>query len=127
MKVIVFDGECALCNRIAQLVAKWNRNPELKITDFNSEWTARNVPELVGRSSVIFVDKNYYKQSTAVIRALDAMHHFFIPFKLLLWVPDVLRDDLYKWVARNRDKFGGQNNKEYCENPSEKFRRMYLK
>ena len=130
MKVIVFDGDCALCNRMARFVVKWNRNPELKITDFDSTWTKANVPELIGRKSVIFFDRDYYKHSTAVIRALDAMHHRMIPFKLLLWIPDVIRDDVYKWVARNRDRFGGGADgsrvAENCPMPSKKFKKMYL-
>lgn len=126
MKVIVFDGDCTLCNRLVRLVVKWNRNPNLKITSFDSEWAQANVPELVGRKSVIFVDQDYYKHSTAVIRALDAMNNHMIPFKLLLWIPDVIRDDVYKWVARNRRRFAGNASADECEMPSEKFKKMYL-
>lgn len=126
MKVIVFDGDCTLCNRLVRLVVKWNRNPNLKITSFDSEWAQANVPELVGRKSVIFVDQDYYKHSTAVIRALDAMNNHMIPFKLLLWIPDVIRHDVYKWVARNRRRFAGNASADECEMPSEKFKKMYL-
>lgn len=127
MKVLVFDGDCTLCNRLVSNLVKWNRNPDFYITDFDSEWAQANVPTLVGRSSVIFVDQDYYRNSSAVIRALDAMNHIFIPFKLLLWIPDVLRDDLYKWVARNRNKLiADQTGTQACPAPSEKFKAMYL-
>lgn len=123
MKVIVFDGDCTLCNRVVQLVVKWNRNPELKITSFDSEWAQNNVPALVGRNSMVFVDGDFYKHSGAVIRSLAAMNRLFTPVKLLLIIPDVLRDDLYKFVARNRNRVTFNS---ACPAPTDKYREMYL-
>lgn len=123
MKVIVFDGDCTLCNRLVRLIVKWNRNPNLKITSFDSEWAKMNVPSLVGQNSMVFVDGDYYKHSGAVIRALASMNHYFMPFKLLLIIPDVLRDDLYKFVARNRNKVKFSSS---CPAPTDKYREMYL-
>ena len=124
MKVLIYDGDCNMCSRLIQFVVFINKDKDLYITDFNSQWTKNNsdfVPEI---ESLVFVnDSQVSVYSEAVIELSIALHPLLKPIKLGYLIPKKLRDGLYKIIAKNRHKFFKQD---ACKLANEKFKTMYL-
>lgn len=125
MKVLIYDGECNMCSMFVRFVVRMNKNPDLFITDFNSDWTARNVRIRRDTDSMMFISGLHQQlYSDAVIDLLSEIHWLFKPARILKFIPKVLRDKIYQVTAENRHRFFKTAS---CPLPSEKFRHMYLK
>ncbi|BCC45049.1 hypothetical protein BCJMU02_0358 [Bacillus cereus] len=62
MGILIYDGECNVCSKFIMFIVKINKNPNLNITDFNSNWTKKNIELDVNIDSMIFIanNKNIY-------------------------------------------------------------------
>ncbi|HET6836627.1 MAG TPA: DCC1-like thiol-disulfide oxidoreductase family protein [Gemmatimonadales bacterium] len=108
--VLLFDGDCGLCNRIVRLVLRADRNGSLRFASLQGDF-ARGVrlrhPELTGVDSMAWVEwhgehERVLVRSEAVLRLAGYLGH---PWRLLSAgrvVPRPLRDGLYDWVAGRR-------------------------
>lgn len=124
MKVLIYDGDCNMCSRLIQFVVFINKDKNLHITDFNSQWTKENVDLNPNVDSLIFIDNNQlYFYSDAVIQLTAALHPLFKIVSIAHIVPKKLRDKLYRWIAKNRNRVFKDDK---CKMPNEKFRAMYL-
>lgn len=124
MKVLIYDGDCNMCSRLIQFVVFINKDKNLHITDFNSQWTKENVDLNPNVDSLIFIDNNQlYYYSDAVIQLTAALHPLFKIVSIAHIVPKKLRDKLYRWIAKNRNRVFKDDK---CKMPNDKFRAMYL-
>ena len=124
MKVLIFDGDCSFCNFFVRFTVRINKNPELRITDFNTDWTKENHNPDDDIDSVIYIaeDKTYI-YSDAVLHMLADANRLFKPVVLLKLIPKFIRDTVYKVIAKYRKNIPVKN---VCERPSKKFSDMYL-
>ncbi|MEY8560684.1 DUF393 domain-containing protein [Jeotgalicoccus halotolerans] len=124
MKVLIFDGDCSFCNFFVRFTVRINKNPELRITDFNTDWTKENHKPDDDIDSVIYIaeDKTYI-YSDAALHMLADTNRLFKPVVLLKLIPKFIRDTIYKVIAKYRKKIPVKN---VCERPSKKFIDMYL-
>lgn len=113
-----------MCSQFVRFVVKINKNPDLFITDFNSEWTKENVRLSKNLDSMVFMSGfNKYIYSESVLHLMSEIHWVFKPLLLFKVIPKRLRDEGYKFVARNRGRLFKSG---ACERPSDKFKSMYL-
>lgn len=124
MKVLIFDGDCSFCNFFVRFTVRINKNPELRITDFNTDWAKENHKPDDDIDSVIYIaeDKTYI-YSDAVLHMLADANRLFKPVVLLKLIPKFIRDTVYKVIAKYRKNIPVKN---VCERPSKKFSDMYL-
>lgn len=124
MSVLIYDGDCNMCSSFIRFIVKINKNPELLITDFNSNWTKNNVELDPNLDSIIFLKKEKkFIYSDAVIYLLATANIWFRPILLLKFIPTCVRNRVYKFVARNRRKVFSNKS---CSVPSRKAREMFL-
>lgn len=125
MKVLIFDGECNFCSFFVRFTVNINENPELRITDFNTEWTKENYTPDNDIDSVIYIaEGRTYIHSDAVLHMLADANRLFKPVILLKLIPKFIRDTIYKLIAKYRKNIPVKN---VCERPNQKFLDMYLK
>lgn len=106
-KLILYDGDCIICNRFIDFVIKNDKRNDFYIIDNSKETISflhkYNI-QVKDVDSIIVIDDNrvlYY--SDAVIEIIcDVKYKKFIYFK---HVPIFLRNFLYKLFAKNRKKF----------------------
>ena len=122
LQLVIFDGECNLCNRWVQFVIKKDKKKAFKFCSLQSylgkqlqdNFIRSNVPV----DSVIYVKGNkVYIRSSAALRILKDIK---LPYSLLfifISVPAFLRNWIYDWVAKNRYVLFGK--KQQCMIPSE--------
>jgi len=115
--VTLIDGDCALCSRYARLVS-WL---DIKgVVYFETQQSAvgkkvlRNAKQPVDLSTIVVVEVANgtavgYTKSTAVLRTFAALGVPWSVAGVLLFVPTVVRDGVYTFVAKHRLKVFGAN------------------
>jgi predicted DCC family thiol-disulfide oxidoreductase YuxK len=114
--IILLDGECTLCNRLALFLSKrLHRRKELTFLAIESDSGQRLIQsfpkKLRDLDTIYFLDgPKIYSRSAAVLHCLRFMRWYYAALFPLLWIiPLPLRDALYRLVAKYRYKIFGKN------------------
>ncbi len=111
--IIVFDAMCVLCSINAQLVLRYDSAKRFRLASMQNEVGAALYRECgidpSDPDSLIIVDGDHVlRDSDAVIAIysdLDWPWRFFSVFR---FVPRILRNPVYRWIARNRYRLFGK-------------------
>jgi predicted DCC family thiol-disulfide oxidoreductase YuxK len=117
--VLLFDGECGLCQRIVRILLRLDRRGRLRFAplqgrsaqeflrahglatrDFSSlvfvpDWDRRDRPEFLLRTD----------GALAALRTASTWGRLFAPFG---WLPRAWRDAAYRTIARSRHRLFGE-------------------
>jgi predicted DCC family thiol-disulfide oxidoreductase YuxK len=107
--VLIYDVDCAFCQRSVRLLARLDRRQRFRFSTRAAEY-GRGIlqahPWLHQEDSLILVTADdVYIRSDAVIRAAAALGGPWRLLKAALVVPRPLRDGAYRIVARLRRRF----------------------
>lgn len=127
--IVVFDGQCLLCNGWVQFLLRHDRSQRIRFVSIQSavgqQLLARAGLRVEGLQTLLVIDGERSWQHTAAI--LRVLHALGWPWRLA-WVgwlvPAPLRDALYRWVARNRYRFWGRS--ATCMLPAPEHRARFL-
>lgn len=132
--VVLFDGECPLCNRSVAFLARHDRDHRLRYAHLQGRFAAeRLAPDLRSAArdgSVVLLepecDDRVSLRSAAVLRALAHTRKLWRP---LAWVAASagavrLLNVLYGHVARKRDDWFGRH--DTCALPDPSFRSRFI-
>jgi predicted DCC family thiol-disulfide oxidoreductase YuxK len=117
--VLLYDGECGLCNRVVRVLLRADRSGRLNFAPLQSEpaqayLCAQGLPVRDFDSLVFVPDWNQPAPGAYQLRtggALAALHELGGAWRVLAglrFVPAPLRDLCYKLVARSRYALFGQ-------------------
>ena len=132
--IILYDGVCGLCNRLVQFILKRDRHDHFRFASLQSDWSgallrrhhldpndldtvyvvvdfAQPAERLLARSDAILF----------LLRELGGVWTFASWGKIL---PRILRDGMYKLVARNRYRVFGKYDS--CMLPDPQHRAKFL-
>jgi predicted DCC family thiol-disulfide oxidoreductase YuxK len=111
--LVLFDGDCNMCNQSVQFLLKNNPRKDLNFTSLQSV-SAGIILAISGKAfqqadTVLFLQGNVLSgKSTA---ALNISSHLGFPWQILLIfriVPLSIRDAVYGFIAKNRYKWFGK-------------------
>jgi len=113
--LVVFDGDCLLCNATVQKILNHEKTEELYFTTLNSA-LGKSILEIMQHQhmqapdSILFLkDGKIYTRSAAVKSILDYMNGFaFLKF-LLKILPLWFCDIFYRLIAKSRFFIFGKN------------------
>jgi predicted DCC family thiol-disulfide oxidoreductase YuxK len=113
LKILLFDGECNLCNSTVQFVIERDKKAKIKFTSLQSEagqkiMQQHKIPKEYIDSILYFENETVYYKSTAALklfRNLDGILSFTYVFIL---IPTFIRNIVYDFIARNRIKWFGK-------------------
>jgi predicted DCC family thiol-disulfide oxidoreductase YuxK len=109
-QIILFDGECNVCNKSVQFIIK--RDPKAIFTFASQQsTTGKKMMEQYGidsnLNSLVLVDQQtYFIKSSAALKICRKLRWPWSLFSLFLFIPTPIRDSLYHFVAKNRYRFG---------------------
>ncbi len=110
--VLFFDGECGLCNRSVRWLFRRDRRRVLKFAPLQGELAARTIgtlPSDIHEWSIVLWDETgIHYESDAALRAVAAVGGGWQLASALLLVPRVIRNGVYRFVARNRMRWFGR-------------------
>ena len=125
--VVVFDGECAFCNRWVDFLLRFDRKDIFRFTARQSEsGTAfsrlAGLPA-AGTGSIVLVEGQTIRlRSEAVLRMLALLGLPFSLTALFRIIPTGLRDTAYDFIARNRTRWFGRTQTCRVPSPTERHR-----
>ena len=127
--ILIFDGECNLCNNWVNLVIRFDKKQRFKFCTLQSQigrkligkqFSLDTFPETV----LLLENGKLYTHSTA---ALNIVQHLAFPVSLLAVfkiIPVKMRDGMYNWIARNRYKWFGK--RQSCRVPEPEIMHRFL-
>ena len=127
--IVIFDGECVLCNGWIQFTLRHERDHEIYFATAQSPAGLRIAqsygvtPRALELSYLVVKDGRPLFKSAASFALLE---HFKCPLRwlrILRIIPPSLRDALYDVVARNRYQWFGRQT---CSIPSQDQRHRFL-
>jgi predicted DCC family thiol-disulfide oxidoreductase YuxK len=124
--VVIFDGECAICNGAIRRVLKFDKHGVFRITgnasDVGKALIARaGLPADVTDSSVVVVHGNQsWTRSSAVLQVIAYLPYPWRVAAVARVVPKSVRDAAYRQIAKHRRKVEGADAE--CGIPSPELR-----
>lgn len=127
--IVLFDGVCNLCNGSVQFLIKHDKNANLKYASLQSEIGKELCNEFgvdaVILNSIIFISEGKaYNESSAVLRITKFLDFPYNVLRIFVIVPKFIRNPIYRWIARNRYKWFGKEEK--CMLPSESISARFI-
>jgi predicted DCC family thiol-disulfide oxidoreductase YuxK len=125
--VVVFDGECAFCNRWVDFLLRFDRKDTFRFTARQSQSgaafaRAAGLPD-TGVGSIILVEgKTIRLRSEAVLRMLELLGLPFSLARIFRMIPASVRDVVYDTIARNRTRWFGKMSACRMPLPAERHR-----
>jgi predicted DCC family thiol-disulfide oxidoreductase YuxK len=112
--ILFFDGVCHLCNGFVDFVLSVEEDEEVRFAPIQGETASKLLDDLPddpeGWSIVLLDDAGVHQASDAVLRLLMHMGGVWRLFGICFVIPRLLRDCVYRWIARNRYTWFGQRN-----------------
>ena len=128
-KVILFDGDCPLCNAWCRFIISYDKDFLFKLVPMQSK-KGQIILTHLGQNTdnfetMLFIeDNNTFKKSTAFIKIVNQLPY---PSRLLSFVkftPKLIRDFIYDRIAQNRFKLFRKY--QSCSLPSADHKMRYL-
>ena len=112
--IIIFDGECNLCNGVIGWLMKFASEDIFQFIAFQSpkgqELLKKYAYPTQQLDTVILIDQNGpHTHSDGFLKIVSKMPKWKRVAALLAFVPRMLRDGIYKSASRNRLKWFGQS------------------
>jgi predicted DCC family thiol-disulfide oxidoreductase YuxK len=128
--VILFDGECNLCNSSVQFILRRDSAKRFRFASLQSPAAQRQLqeigltPEDLPDSIALIEDGKVYVKSTAGLRIARGLGGLWPLVSVFLVVPAVPRNWIYDLIARNRYRWFGK--REECMLPTAETRERFL-
>ena len=127
--ILLFDGECNLCEASVLFVLKHEKKSHLYFCPLQSitgvQILKQHGIDSKTIESVVLIENNKaYTKSTAALRVLKYLK---IPYSLgylFIIIPSGIRNYLYLWIAKNRFKWFGK--KDSCIVPTDELLKRFL-
>ena len=109
---LVFDGMCRVCNRLANVLRRWDSRREIDVVPSQASGVMARFPWIPARAfseaiQLVGPDGETWQGAAAIEKLLDVLPRggwiawiFSIPYVR------VLADKIYRWFARNRYHLG---------------------
>ncbi|SEK69818.1 Predicted thiol-disulfide oxidoreductase YuxK, DCC family [Aquimarina amphilecti] len=112
--VIIFDGECNLCNGVVGWLMQFAPEDLFHFTPFQSpkgqDLLKKHGYPTEQLDTVILIDENgSHTHSDGFLRIISKIPKWKRVAALLAFIPRMLRDSIYKLASRNRVKWFGQS------------------
>jgi predicted DCC family thiol-disulfide oxidoreductase YuxK len=128
--VILFDGDCSLCNRSVQFILKRDAARRFQFASLQSA-AGRRLLQQAGQQlealpdSVVLLEGNrVYTRSTAALRIARHLNGLWPLLAVLLLVPALIRDIVYNYIARHRYRWFGRQ--QACLLPTPEMQGRFL-
>lgn len=120
--IVLFDGVCNLCDATVRFIVDRDPPGVFHFAALQSEAARRvlspfaYVPAVEPDSVLLVENGKLYDRSTAALRIARRLGWPWKALVVFLVVPRVVRDVVYKWIARNRYRWFGK--KDSCRRPT---------
>lgn len=112
-KILLFDGECNLCNSTVQFVIERDKKATIKFASLQSDagkkiMVAHKIPVHYIDSIIYFENNQIYYKSTAALKLFRNLDGLWKLTYVFMIVPNFIRNLVYDFIAKNRTKWFGK-------------------
>ena len=127
--LIIYDGECMLCNKSVKYLIKKDTKGLFKFTQLQSSIGQQLLKKFnlstTELSTVMYLNKDkIHIKSTAVIKAFSSLGSWRKSALILFLFPRFMRDHLYDIIAKKRGLFFKKE--DYCIVPTEDIKSRFI-
>lgn len=107
---VLFDGNCGFCNFWVQWILKKDKKNIFLFASLEGNFgqqflKERNLENKNFGTLYLWKPNGYYMQkSTAVLKIAETLGGIYSVLKIFYVVPTFIRDLIYDWISRNRQK-----------------------
>jgi predicted DCC family thiol-disulfide oxidoreductase YuxK len=120
--IVFFDGECGFCSRGIRWLAKLDRHDRIRFSPLQGELAKSHgitMNDDPAEDTMIVVrerDGAIFSKSDGLLEISRALGFPFALMRVFALFPRVVRDAVYRWIARNRYRWFGKA--DTCQLPS---------
>ena len=127
--LILFDGVCNLCSALVQFVIRHDPAAKFRFAAIQSEiggeiFQSHGLDPADLQTFVFVSNGQVFLRSDAAIEVVSRLGGAWRIFRIFRFVPKVLRDAIYSFIARNRYRWFGR--KEVCMVPTAEIKERFL-
>ncbi len=127
--ILLFDGECNLCNGFVQFVLKHERSARVRFASLQSDagrsFAAAHGVDTNALDTLVLIDEGRaFVRSDGALRLTRYLARPWSAAAALRIVPRQLRDGVYRFVANHRHQWFGKPDE--CFVPSPELRQRFL-
>ena len=127
--VLIFDGECVLCNGTVQWILRRDTRKRLRFAAAQTPagialLQAHNIPTETTETVWLISENRAYSRSEAVLRTLRLLGFPYAMLWVAMLIPPPLRDSVYGYIAQNRLRWFGKY--DACRLPTAAERDRYI-
>lgn len=128
--IILFDGVCNLCNGLVQFIIKHDKQAYFKFGSLQSGTAKRLLDQhphiyVVGFDSIVLIESaKIYVKSDAGLLIFKRLGGWWKLVDIFYVVPKFIRDGVYDFIARNRYKWFGKEDK--CMVPTKEYADRFI-
>jgi predicted DCC family thiol-disulfide oxidoreductase YuxK len=126
-RILFFDGVCNLCNHFVDFLLRKDQHGVFKVASLQGSTAKVLLPKelLEDLNSVVLLDgSQVYTESTAVLMVMRALPRPWCWMSAFLVLPKVLRDAVYRAVAKHRYLIFGR--RDSCRLPTKEEKARFL-
>lgn len=127
--IILFDGDCNLCNSAVNFIIKHDKKAYFLFASLQSDAAKEILLQYPSKkttinSIILIINNIYYDKSTAALLIFRELNSCYKQIYNLIIIPKFIRDFAYNCIAKNRNKlFGKQKN---CRKPTLEIQNKFL-
>lgn len=125
---VFFDGECLLCNGFVDFIIRIDKASLLRIAPLQGPTAQKLLPALPENTeewSIYYIEAGkVYAQSDAVLRVFYRLGGVWRWLSFARVIPGLIRNFVYRIIARNRYRWFGR--RETCRIPNEQEKTRFL-
>jgi predicted DCC family thiol-disulfide oxidoreductase YuxK len=127
--VILFDGQCNLCNGVVQFIIKRDKTDAFRFASLQGRY-GQSVLEKYGlpredlNTFILLDGDRIFSKSSGALQVCRILGWPWKIFNLFILVPSFIRDMAYEWIAKNRYRWFGKKNE--CQVPSPELSMKFM-
>lgn len=126
--IIFFDGVCGMCNRFVDVIMRADKDDLFRFATLQGQTAGELLQPLTEDSrewSLIYLDdRGIHEQSDASLEVYRRLGGAWWLLSLGLLVPRLIRNSVYRWIARNRYRWFGR--RVACRVPTKEEKDRFL-
>lgn len=127
--VILFDGVCNLCNASVQFIIERDKKRYFRFATLQGETAKRllanhKINHKKTESVILVFGDRAFLHSRAALEITKKLNGLWPLLYVFRFIPAVLRDKIYDWIAKNRYRWFGK--REACMIPSRELQELFL-
>jgi predicted DCC family thiol-disulfide oxidoreductase YuxK len=115
--LILFDGECILCDSFIHFAIKRDKKKKFKLAYLQSEIAAQLGRDFIFDAAenldavILIKDNKVHTKSSAILRIAKELNGLWFLTVMLLIIPKIIRDFGYDFIGNRRYRWFGQKDK----------------